>query len=197
MEWFIFDYLLNTGILGIATLITFGINFLFAIGLIFLERRSAQSVWAWLFVLFFLPIIGFIIYIFFGRKIYNQQIFTVNEDDKVGLEHLVDDQLQELRDNSISFSNRVMDKHRKIIHMLLYNNQSFLTINNSIRTFTDGNEKFDHLLEDIRNARDHIHFQYYIFKLDGIGQRLYEALLEKQKEGVSVRILYDDMGSRR
>ncbi|MFA7744552.1 cardiolipin synthase [Salinicoccus roseus] len=196
MEWFLFDYLLNTRILGIATLITFGINFLFAIGMIFLERRSAQSVWAWLFVLFFLPIIGFIIYILFGRKIYNQQIFALNEDDKVGLEHLVDDQLQELRDNRISFSNRVMDKHRKIIHMLLYNNQSFLTINNSIRTFTDGNEKFDHLLEDIRNARDHIHFQYYIFKLDGIGQRLYDALLEKQKEGVSVRILYDDIGSR-
>src|SRR5690625_3324327 len=80
--------------------------------------------------------------------------------------------------------------------MLLYNNQSFLTNNNSITTYTDMNEKFDQMLEDIENAEDHIHFQYYIFRLDGIGKKLYNAMLKKQKEGVSVKILYDDMGSR-
>ncbi|MFC3418833.1 cardiolipin synthase [Salinicoccus hispanicus] len=196
MEWFFFDIFSNATILGVLTLIIITINFLFAIGLIFLERRSAQSIWAWLFVLFFLPIFGFIIYILFGRTIYNQNIFKINEEDKVGLEHLVKDQLDELRNEDQKFSHEVADEHRKIIRMLLYNNQSFLTMNNSIETFTDGNEKFERLLSDIRNAKDHIHFQYYILKLDGIGQRLYEALLEKQQEGVSVRILYDDMGSR-
>ncbi|MCG1009912.1 cardiolipin synthase [Salinicoccus sp. ID82-1] len=196
MEWFIFDFFSNTTILGILTLIVIGINFLFAIGLIFLERRSAQSIWAWLFVLFFLPIFGFIIYILFGRTIYNQNIFKINEEDKVGLEHLVEDQLNALRNEDQKFSHEVADKHRKIIRMLLYNNQSFLTMNNSVETFTDGNEKFDRLLSDIRNAKDHIHFQYYILRLDGIGKKLYEALLEKQREGVSVKILYDDMGSR-
>lgn len=196
MELFLFDYFSNTTILSVLTLVVIGINFLFAIGLIFLERRSAQSIWAWLFVLFFLPIFGFIIYILFGRTIYNQNIFKINEEDKVGLEHLVGDQIDELRNEDHKFSNKIADKHRKLIRMLLYNNQSFLTLNNSIETFTDGNEKFDRLLSDIRNAKDHIHFQYYILKLDGIGGKLHEALLEKQREGVSVKILYDDMGSR-
>ncbi len=196
MELAIFEFLSSAKVLSTITLIIIGINLLFAIGLIFLERRSAQSIWAWLMVLFFLPIIGFIFYILFGRQIYNQKLFQINEADKVGLEHLVDEQLSDLQNNRMSFANDVTNRHRKIIHMLLDNNQSFMTINNKIDIFTDGNEKFEKLLEDIYNARDHIHFQYYILKLDGIGQRLHKALLAKQREGVSVRILYDDIGSR-
>lgn len=196
MDWLIFDYFFSTNIVSIITLIIIIINLLLALGLIFLERRSAQSVWAWILVLFFLPIAGFIIYMLFGRTIYNQKIFTIQEDDKVGMEHLVQDQLDELKNNTLEFSNPVAEKHKKLIHMLLYNNQSFLTVNNSIETFTNGRNKFDSLLKDIRNAKDHIHFQYYIFRLDNLGKELYEALLQKQKEGVTVRILYDDMGSR-
>lgn len=196
MESVIFEFLSSAKVLSIITLIIIGINFLFAIGLIFLERRSAQSIWAWLMVLFFLPIVGFIFYILFGRQIYNQKIFQIDEADKVGLEHLVDEQLSDLQDNHMSFSNEVTNRHRKIIHMLLDNNQSFMTINNKVDIFTDGNEKFEKLIEDIYNAQDHIHFQYYILRLDGIGQRLHKALLAKQREGVSVKILYDDIGSR-
>ncbi|WP_411842619.1 cardiolipin synthase [Salinicoccus sp. HZC-1] len=196
MDWLFFDYFFSTRVMSIITLIIIGINFLLAIGLIFLERRSAQSVWAWILVLFFLPVVGFIIYMLFGRTIYNQKIFIIQEDDKVGMEHLVQDQLDELSNNSLDFSNPVAEKHKKLIHMLLYNNQSFLTVNNSIETFTNGRDKFDSLLEDIRNAKDHIHFQYYIFRLDNLGKELYEALLQKQKEGVTVRFLYDDIGSR-
>ncbi len=196
MEWLIFDYFFSTRVMTIITLIIIIINFLLALGLIFLERRSAQSVWAWTLVLFFLPILGFVIYMFFGRTIYNRHLFTIQEDDKVGLEHLVQDQLDELKSDTLEFTNPVAEKHKKLIHMLLYNNQSFLTVNNSIDTFTNGRNKFDSLLQDIRNAKDHIHFQYYIFRLDNLGKELYEALLQKQKEGVTVRIMYDDMGSR-
>ncbi len=183
-------------VLSTVAAILFIVNLLLAIGLIFLERRSAQSVWAWVLVLFFLPIVGFIIYMIFGRTIYNQHIFKIDEKDKVGLEHLVKQQLEDIKNKQFSFVNPLANKHKKLIHMLLYNNQSFLTNNNSITTYTDMNEKFDQMLEDIENAEDHIHFQYYIFRLDGIGKKLYNAMLKKQKEGVSVKILYDDMGSR-
>ncbi|HIW13565.1 MAG TPA: cardiolipin synthase [Candidatus Salinicoccus stercoripullorum] len=196
MDWIIFDYFFSTSVMSIITIIVIIINFLLALGLIFLERRSAQSVWAWILVLFFLPIIGFFIYMLFGRTIYNKKLFTFDEDEKVGMEHLVQEQLDELNDNTLDFTNPVARKHKKLIHMLLYNNQSFLTFNNSIETFTNGRDKFDSLLTDIRNAKDHIHFQYYIFKLDNLGGELYDALLQKQKEGVTVRILYDDIGSR-
>src|SRR5699024_11266015 len=92
--------------------------------------------------------------------------------------------LEEIKHNHLTFSNAVAEKHKKQIHMLLYNNQSFVTSNNDVTTFTDMNNKFAQMLKDIENAEDHIHFQYYIFKLDIIGKELYRALLKKQKEGV-------------
>lgn len=196
MDWLILDQFDTTRTTSIITIIVIIINMLLALGLVLLERRSAQSVWAWMLVLFFLPILGFILYIAFGRTIYKQDMFKLDEKDKVGLEHIVQEQLDDIRSKNFSFISKMAQKHRKIVHMLLYNNQSFLTSNNSLTTYTDANDKFDQMLEDINNAEDHIHFQYYIFRLDGIGTKLYNAMLEKQKQGVKVRILYDDMGSR-
>ncbi len=39
-------------------------NMLFAIAIVFFERRDPKSVWAWLLLLFFLPGIGFVFYLF-------------------------------------------------------------------------------------------------------------------------------------
>ena len=80
--------------------------------------------------------------------------------------------------------------------MHLHNNQAVLTQDNKVEIFTDGREKFDALLLDIEQAKDHIHIQYYIFRLDSLGQQIYQAVLAKAKQGVKVRILYDDTGSR-
>lgn len=180
----------------IFTFIILLINFLLAIGMIFWERKSAQSVWAWLFVLFFIPIIGFILYVLFGRTIYNKEIFKISEEDKVGLESLVTEQLEDIKMDKLTLPSEEAKKHRKLIHMLLNNNQSFITSNNKVETFYETTEFFDQMIHDIENAKDHIHFQFYIFRLDSLGQRIYDALLKKQKEGVDVKILYDDMGSR-
>jgi cardiolipin synthase len=191
------NYIFDTQIVSVIAVIIFCFNLILALGLVFLERRNAQSLWAWLFVLFFLPIIGFIIYMLFGRTIYNKQTFNISEEDKMGMKNLVQDQLHSLKDEELELSNPIVKKHKHLVHMLLYNDQSFLTEKNEIKTFTKGRKKFDSLLEDIHNAKDHIHFQYYIFRLDSIGRELHDALLKKQKEGVTVKILYDDMGSRK
>ena len=57
-------------------------------------------------------------------------------------------------------------------------------------------QKFDALLSDIKNAKDYIHIQYYIFKSDELGHRILSALEDKLDEGLEVKMLYDDMGSR-
>lgn len=196
MNDFFITLIANSNVATVITMTILLINFFLAIGMIFWERKSAQSVWAWLFVLFFIPILGFILYVFLGRTIYNRNIFEIPEEDKIGLEYLVQEQLEEIRKNTLALESPVAQKHKKLIHMLLYNNQSFVTSNNHIDTYHRTPDLFKQMLEDIKNAQDHIHFQYYIFRLDNLGKEVYNALLEKQREGVSVRILYDDMGSR-
>lgn len=89
-----------------------------------------------------------------------------------------------------------MEHCKELIHMNLLTNHSVLTQDNSLEIFDDGAEKFERLLYDIENAKDHIHVQYYIFKLDNLGNRILNALIKQAKNGVKVRILYDEMGSR-
>ena len=57
----------------------------------------------------------------------------------------------------------------------------------------DGNEKFDNLIKDIRNAKDHIHLEYFIIKDNKNGNKIKKELIEKAKEGIKIRIIYDDV----
>ena len=72
-----------------------------------------------------------------------------------------------------------------------------LTENNKIELFTDGHQLFDKVIEDIYNAKDYIHLEYYTFELDGLGNRIIDALETKLKEGLEVKLLYDDVGSKK
>lgn len=76
-------------------------------------------------------------------------------------------------------------------------NHAMLSSHNEVKMFADGNEKFTALIEDIMQAKESIHIQYYIFKLDDVGNRVFNALVQKAKEGVEVKLIYDDLGSRK
>jgi len=178
-------------------LFTLILNTALAISIIFLERKDATSIWAWLLVLFFIPILGFIIYLIFGKPIYRRRIFTWDTKSRLGVKKAVQQQIRALSSNTFTFNNPEIAKYEDLIYMHLRNDDAIYTQNNAVDVFTDGHETFNQLLKDLENATDHIHLQYYIVRADGLGDRLAEVLIKKAKEGVEVRFLFDDLGSRR
>lgn len=196
VEIFTMTFAHSNLIINIILIGAFILNLAFAFTIIFMERRSANSIWAWLLVLVFLPLLGFILYLLFGRQIQRDHIFTLDKDDKVGLEMIVDEQLEALKDKNFSKGNHQIVKFKEMVQMLLYNNAAFLTTDNDLMIYTDGHQKFDDLLEDIKNAKDYIHIQYYIFHSDELGKTILKALEDKAEVGIEVKMLYDDMGSR-
>ncbi len=68
--------------------------------------------------------------------------------------------------------------------------------NNKLELLINGENKFPRLLEDLAQAQDHIHIQYYIVETEGIGQRIADILMEKARAGVKVRFIYDAFGSK-
>ena len=172
------------------------LNIFLALTLIFLERRDASATWAWIMILFFIPIVGFGIYLLFGRKLRRKHLFRWEGKKKVGIDTLIEFQMEAIEDDSFDFRLDDASQYKELIIMHLQNNQAVLTQDNQVDIFIDGREKFDALMEDLRNAKNHIHIQYYIFRLDNLGNSIYEILLEKVKQGVEVRVLYDAMGSR-
>ncbi|MFD9627082.1 cardiolipin synthase [Peribacillus muralis] len=172
------------------------LNILFATIVIFFERREASTTWAWLLVLYFLPVIGFVLYLLFGTSLRHAHLFQWEDKKKIGIEEILDKQMQELSTEHFPFRNTSSSNYRDLIYMHLRNNDAVLTEDNQVDIFTEGKKKFDQLFKDIQAAENHIHIQYYIIQRDDLGKRFIEALTKKANEGVKVRLLYDELGSR-
>ncbi len=171
-------------------------NILLALAIVFLERRDASSTWAWLMVLLFIPIAGFILYLIFGRKLSNKKIFTWDTKSRLGVKTAVQAQMRALEEGSFQFKDESLIPYKDLFYLHLRNDDAILTQDNRVEIFTDGQKKFHSLLQDLEEAEDHIHLLYYIMRADRLGELLADTLIKKARQGVKVRILYDDMGSR-
>ncbi|WP_042351848.1 cardiolipin synthase [Bacillus massiliigorillae] len=183
-------------ILSITINVCLGLNIFLAIFVIFRERRDISSTWGWLLVLFFIPLLGFVLYLTFGQNLRREKLFQWDDQKKIGLKEMITEQAIELKENTYSFRNISVKQHFDLIYMHLTNNGALLSENNDVTIFTDGKEKFKNLIQDIREAERFIHMQYYIIKNDNLGKEVIAELTKKAKEGVKVRVLYDELGSR-
>ncbi len=175
--------------------IIFVLNICFAITIVFIERKNPTASVAWLMALVFAPVIGFILYLFFGQSFYRDRMFKIKKEDDEKLTHLIELQKTELFREDLPIEQPVADSYRRMMLMLMESNRALITVHNKVRVFVDGTDKFDALLEAIRGAQDHIHMEYYILKDDEIGSEIFEALTERARAGVSVRFLGDGLGS--
>lgn len=73
----------------------------------------------------------------------------------------------------------------------------YLYHGNAVELLVDGPETYDSMLAAIGEATDHIHLETYIFRDDAVGLRFAEALMEKARNGVEVKVIYDAFGSRK
>lgn len=171
------------------------LNIFLAITVIFLERRNASTTWAWLMVLFFIPILGFVLYLMLGQKMRKRQLAKLLGDNRRIIEEALEKQSDMLDRRELLPAESEMAIYQDMMYMNLTTSYALYTNNNAIDIFTDGNRKFDELLADIECAEHHIHLVYYIVRDDELGRRLMKALVKKASEGVEVRFLYDHIGS--
>lgn len=175
--------------LGMIVLI---LNILFSFSLIFIERRDPTTTWAWLLIMIVLPGIGFIIYLMFGQNLSRQKMFKEKTIDDAKKRKILND----MYESNIS-SHDGGEKFFDLRKMNFNNLGAKYRINNDIDVYVNGEDKFKQLLQDIRNAKNYIHVEYYIFKKDILGKTIIDELTKKAEEGLEVRLLVDAMGSRK
>lgn len=151
------------------------------------ENRNPIRSLAWVIALIFLPVVGLVFYLFFGRSLKGQHMISRHNKRKI---------ISRMAPRHVNLSNidlPVADKNLiKLSRALSY---SFYTVNNHIDIFTTGNEKFNALKQDLRNAKKSIYLQYYIFSDDTTGQEIADILIRKARDGVDVKVIYDHVGS--
>lgn len=163
--------------------------------LIILQKRDPVKSLAWITVIALLPIAGFVLYIMFGRNHRKEKIFNLKEiKDLEQFEQLSKKQLEAIQNPDIMMRQSISD-NRDIITLLLNNNKSLLTIKNRITVLNNGQETFPAIINALKEARSSIHLEYYIFENDNIGKEISRILMDKAREGVEVRFIYDDVGS--
>ena len=96
-----------------------------------------------------------------------------------------------------NFKNKVEEQASDILLFNLNYSGSAYFKNNDVRIFTNGLDKIASLKKDLLNAKHSINMLYYIFANDEVGNEIMDILIQKAKEGVKVKLLYDSVGSIR
>lgn len=148
-------------------------------GWIVLQKREPVATLSWLLGLALLPYVGFLVYHVFGpQKIRRHRLRRSRSRST-----LPDDTLP-------------MDQEAaEIARMVQAATRLPMTTAADVRLLVDGAAKYAALLRDIGHARHHVHLEYYIWEPDQTGAALRDALVERARAGVRVRLLVDAVGS--
>lgn len=159
---------------------------------ILIERKNSAHTFAWLLVLLFLPGIGIFLYLILGRNFRKRKMFS----DKNLIDRIEFKSIYKFLNHSYKNEELfITPLSYKISHLLHNNSKAFLSEENSVNIYPDGIKLFKAMFKDIREAKHHIHLEYFAFANDKLGRELSQILINKAKEGVKVRVIVDDVGS--
>jgi len=159
------------------------------------DTESTVKTLAYLLLTVFLPILGILFYFAFGINYRKRELYSKKIIDDDNLWNQIKQNINSYSAQTYHTTEEGARPNRQLARYLS-SQMSPLTGGNAARLLINGEEKFPAVIQALEEARDHIHFEYYIYENDKIGKTLEEILIRKAKEGVSVRFIYDDFGSR-
>jgi len=163
--------------------------------MIVFENRNPLKTLSWMLVILFVPVIGIIVYFFFGRNYRKQKIYTRKSmADSARLADNADHQVRLLSSVLAGESDAIRSKSH-LIHLMLRNNRSLLTLDNKIDLLVNGSQAFPAMLDAVASATSFVNLEFYRIEPDTIGIEFSELMMRKAREGVRVRLIYDDVGS--
>ena len=173
----------------------YSFDFLVILVMVFWDRKQPRSIMIWFLLFILAPVFGFVFYVLLGK---GPQINRLRwAKIKVATDEKTREQTQEKNVKLYKDTSNNNEYHRINELITMNSNNGFpCTVNNKCEYFVDANDMYKKQLEDIKNAKNSINMMYYIFKKDAAGKMFLNALVEKQKEGVQVTVLYDSAANR-
>ena len=154
---------------------------------IVMDNRNPYKTLAWVLVLVFLPVVGLVLYYFFGQDTRKERLISKKGFKRLTKYPMMEFQMQE----SFKASE---EKQHQLIRFFQRVNLALPFEGNSMKIFQDGSSMLQALLATINSAKHHIHVEFYIFEDDAVGRLVKDSLIDKAREGVEIRVLYDDVG---
>lgn len=150
-------------------------------GWIVLQKREPVATLSWIMSLALLPVAGLVIYHFLGPTRISRQ----RQRRKQARTLLGDYPSGSLRGTETG----------SLMRLAAASSGFPLSSSQSVQLLVGGTATFDALVAAIAGAQSHVHAEYYIFDPDQTGTRIRDALIERARAGVQVRLLVDALGS--
>ena len=153
---------------------------------VLMDNRQPAKTMAWILVIGFVPVVGVVFFLFFVINHRKERIISQSQMDEL------------TKRSMLSFVEQhdfhVPERHKPLVDLFVNQNFSLPFKDNQIDIMTDGYAFFPELLKDIAEATHHIHINMYIFENDAVGRLVADALMDKARQGIKVRLIYDDVG---
>ena len=143
------------------------------------ENRRPANTWAWILLLLTLPGVGLVLYYLFGTRASRFPLAGVADGSRRKLKrHSAPQAAHDLPDCPL-------------IQLLQTTNSAYPIAGNDTWLYTTFTDMWEDMRQDIAGARHSVHFQFFKFEDDQVGQQVSDLLIEKAQEGVEVRVLFD------
>ncbi|RLS82564.1 MAG: cardiolipin synthase, partial [Planctomycetota bacterium] len=179
-------------VLTLFSIFGYGLTFALLPVVLLTKKKQPVSTVAWLMAIVMMPIIGALLFVVFGinrvdRRLRNKQAATKNLSralpELARQHHLDHDHLDETQRQLKRLAERISGTRA--------------TVGNRVQLLINAQRTFDEIAAAILVAHSTIHLEYYIWQPDKLGTQLRDLLIEKARQGIQVRFLYDGIGSGR
>ena len=175
MIYFHWIYLLVYALLTIPTIVA-----------VLMDNKQPAKTIAWIMVLLFMPFLGIVLYVFFGQDIRKQRLISNRSMDQLTKRSMLEFAEQE--------NLHLPADSQPLMRLFANQNWALPFKDNQVEVYTDGYGFVFSLLKAIGRAEKHIHIDTYIIEDDPLGNLIADALIDKARQGVEVRLIYDDVG---
>ena len=151
-----------------------------------LDNRQPAKTMAWILVILFVPLVGVVLYFFFGVSHRKERLISQRSLDQLTKRSM----LGFVEQPNLS----VPEEHKRLVDLFVNQNLALPFRLDGTEFLSDGYSFFSQLLQDIGRARSHIHIEMYIIEDDPLGRLVADVLADKVRQGVEVRLIYDDVG---
>ncbi|HMD61137.1 MAG TPA: cardiolipin synthase [Opitutaceae bacterium] len=178
-----------------ALLVCYFATWAFIPHLLLLKKRPSATL-AWLWAIVFIPFVGALVYFAIGtdrlrrRRLKRRSLYSARSARQRAESGSTDDA-------TTALLQRLPRRDRQFLQLISRINRLPASSADALRILRDSSDFYSALEARIREAKHHVHLEFYVWNGDETGERFLRLLSGAARRGVMVRLLLDGVGSHR
>ena len=162
------------------------------IGVIISVRRPVGVAFAWIFIVMTFPVLGICLYVLIGDRPVGRKL--TRKITRMNREY--SEITEDMRRKYAEDKQKLPIEARLFSHLAASNNGTPVVAGNKVELHTNSLQILQLFIDEINQAKESLHLEFYIWALGGDADRVGEAMIAAAKRGIACRVLLDSLGSK-